>query len=205
MKLLAFVDTHGNMKAIEQIVQKAIRHKADLLVCAGDVSIFEQRIDKIFSRLNSLKIPVLFVPGNHESRKRTKELCQRYKNMVFMDRAMLRIKDYVFMGMSSDGFSVSDPEFREWSEKVKRELIVMQKKEGKRFKIILITHAPPHNTRLDNLMGSHCGNKDIRRFIESNNIYLSISGHIHENAGKIDMIKKTQVVNPGPYGRVILI
>jgi len=204
MKLLAFVDTHGNMKAIQQIVQKAKKQKVDVLVCAGDVSIFEQNIEKIFKKLNTIKKPILFVPGNHESAERMKKLCKKYKNFVYMNTAFLKLKDYIFLGFEGDGFSMVDPNFREWGKKIKKELTTVLKKDKKKYKAILITHAPPYNTTLDNLMGSKCGNKDIRKFIETTPLYLAISGHIHENAGKTDMIKKTKIVNPGPYGKVII-
>lgn len=193
MKILAFVDTHGSEKAITKIKQKA--KKADILVCAGDVSVFEQNLEKILKKLDTIGKPVLIIPGNHESEARLKAMCAKFKNMVYMHKGMLRLKDAVFIGFAGNGFSEKDPEFKEWGRKVERDL-------KKKDKVILITHAPPHNTKLDNIMGESCGNKDIRRFIEKIDIVLAVSGHLHENAGKEDMIKGTKVVNPGPFGMV---
>jgi len=98
----------------------------------------------------------------------------------------------VFAG---NGFSSTDPEFRKWGNRVKKDL-------KKKDKVILITHAPPHNTNLDRIMGDPTGNKDIRKFIEKVDLVLAIAGHIHENEGAEDVIKGTKVVNPGPIGMI---
>lgn len=196
MKILAFVDSHGSSDALKKVREKAKKENADILICAGDVSVFEQHLERILKDLDSLGKPVLIIPGNHESEARLKLLCSRFKNIVYLHKGMLRIRDYVFIGFAGNGFSETDSEFRKWSAKVKDEL---RKKDN----VILVTHAPPHRTSIDKIMGSHCGNKDIRQFIEKVDVLLAISGHLHENAGKEDRIRKTRVINPGPYGMVV--
>ena len=78
--------------------------------------------------------------------------------------------------------------------------------------VILNTHAPPYNTRLDlapkldkNLkpvtaMGSpvmiHVGSTSVRKFIEKYQPLIGLHGHIHESYAS-DKIKDTIVVNPG--------
>jgi len=78
--------------------------------------------------------------------------------------------------------------------------------------ILLNTHCPPYNTRLDlapkldkNLkpitaMGQpimvHVGSKSIRKFIEKYQPLMGLHGHIHESYAS-DKIGKTIVVNPG--------
>ncbi len=78
--------------------------------------------------------------------------------------------------------------------------------------VILNTHVPPYNTRLDlapkldkNLrpvtaMGSpvmvHVGSKSVRKFIEKYQPMIGLHGHIHESYAS-DKIKNTPVVNPG--------
>jgi len=78
-------------------------------------------------------------------------------------------------------------------------------KKNKGKKIILVTHAPPYRTNLDNIEGDSCGNKAIRNFIDKVKPDLVISGHLHENAGKGDKIKNTRLINPGPFGKIIVI
>ena len=79
------------------------------------------------------------------------------------------------------------------------------KSKNKGKKIIFITHAPPYKTKVDLIVGSHCGNKTFRNFILKNKIDLYICGHLHETFNKKDKIKKTEVINPGPYGKIIKI
>ena len=68
-----------------------------------------------------------------------------------------------------------------------------------------MTHAPPHNTKLDKIIDGHCGNKSIRSFITKSKPDIAFSGHIHENNGKEDKIGKTRVINPGPYGKIVIV
>lgn len=195
MKILAFVDTHGSAEALKRVSDKARKEDVDIVICAGDISTFEQDLEKIIRNLDRIGKPVLIIPGNHESEKGLKDVARKTKNVVYMHKGMLKIKGYVFLGFAGNGFSLNDPEFGRWSAKVQKEL-------RKEDNVILITHAPPHKTSLDLIMGSHCGNKDIRRFIEKVDIVLAISGHLHDNFGKEDVIKGTRVVNPGPFGKV---
>ncbi|MFT5697189.1 MAG: Icc-related predicted phosphoesterase [Desulforhopalus sp.] len=67
----------------------------------------------------------------------------------------------------------------------------------KKIPIILVSHAPPHNTRLDKIRsGKHVGSKAIRTVIEKHQPALSIVGHIHEGKGE-DTIINSPIINPG--------
>jgi len=62
---------------------------------------------------------------------------------------------------------------------------------------IFITHAPPFNTNVDVVTGSHhVGSKAVRSFIEEHQPQVCITGHIHEAAGH-DTIGQTMIINPG--------
>ena len=62
---------------------------------------------------------------------------------------------------------------------------------------ILVTHAPPLNTKTDVLpSGVHVGSESIRRVIEEFQPTLNLCGHIHESMA-MDKIGKTNVINPG--------
>ena len=62
-----------------------------------------------------------------------------------------------------------------------------------------------YKTKLDLLVGQHHGNKTFRNFIIKNRIDMHICGHLHENFNKKDNIKKTEIINPGPYGKIVKI
>ena len=200
MKLLAFTDIHGSLSALRRIEQKTIAQKPDLLVCAGDISIFEHGIVGLIRRLNKLNKKVIIIHGNHEDASTYIKLSRLFKNIIFIHKNYFIEDNILFLGYGGGGFSIVDKEFEKISHKFK-ELI----KNNKDKKIILVTHAPPYKTRLDKLVGGHCGNKSIKHFVEKSKVDLLICGHLHENFGKEDKIGKTKVINPGMFGKSILI
>lgn len=63
--------------------------------------------------------------------------------------------------------------------------------------LILVSHAPPLNTRLDRLTnGTHVGSRAVRNFIDKHQPELAVCGHIHEAVGS-DTLGATTIVNPG--------
>ena len=198
MKLLAFTDTHGSLLALKRIEQKTKTQKPDLLVCAGDVSIFEHGIVGIIRRLNKLNKKIIIIHGNHEDDSTFRKLSKLFKNIIFVHKNYHIENDILFFGYGGGGFSIVDKEFEKIAIKFKKII-----KNNKDKKIIIVTHAPPYRTRLDKISGGHCGNRSIRRFAEKNRVDLLICGHLHENFGKEDKIKKTKVINPGPFGKIV--
>ena len=196
MKILAFVDTHGSIKALRKIGKKA--KNADLMVCAGDLTIFEQGLNYFLGRLNKMNGKVLFVHGNHEGEEDAKKSCSLFRNIEFIHKKHLIIGDILFFGWGGGGFSLVDKTFENQTKQFKK---IIKKNPGK--KIVLVTHAPPYNTKVDNILGEHCGNKSIRKFIKDLKPDLVVCGHLHEKHGKRDKIGKTLIINPGPYGIVI--
>jgi Icc-related predicted phosphoesterase len=72
---------------------------------------------------------------------------------------------------------------------------------------VLVSHAPPRDTRLDrSFSGQHVGSAPVRDFLLASGIGLCISGHIHESPGE-DTLGGAHCVNLGPYknGRYALI
>ena len=200
MKILAFTDTHGSLSALRRIEQKVRTQKPDLLVCAGDISIFEHGIFGLMKRLNKLNKKILIIHGNHEDGLTFVRYTKLFKNVIFIHKKYYLENDILFLGYGGGGFSMVDKEFENVTKNFKKII-----KSNKDRKIILVTHAPPYKTKVDKLIQGHSGNKSIRHFIEKNNVDLLICGHLHENFGKEDKIGKTKVINPGPFGKMIFI
>ncbi len=198
MKLLAFTDLHLSSVAFKKIKSKAKRQKPDLLISAGDLTIFEHGLDFILSKLNSFNVKTLLIHGNHETGSVMKRLCKKYKNLIFIHKKQYRHNGYLFLGYGGSGFALIEPVFYRIGENFAK---IIRKNKAK--KIIFITHAPPYGTKLDLIVTSHCGNKTLRNFISKNKVDLHICGHLHENFGKEDKINKTRIINPGPYGKII--
>src|SRR3989344_3056089 len=146
MKILAFSDIHGKKSALIKIKNKTMKENPNLLICAGDLSFFSQKLKILINYLDNLNKPLLIIHGNHESI----ESIEKNKSLI------------------------------------------------------IITHAPPYNTKLD-LILNHIGNKSIRNIILKYKPILAISGHIHENETQEDYIQKTKCINPGMYGKIIKI
>ncbi len=196
MKIFAFVDMHGSLKAMEKIKKQA--KKADIIVCAGDISIFENNIGWFLFELNKLNKPILIIPGNHEDDQDLKELTNMFENIKDIHKKTFIKENCLFLGYGGSGFSMVDKEFIKTAKKFEK---IIKKHQNK--KTILVTHAPPYKTKLDKIMNEPCGNKSIKNFILKVKPDLVIAGHLHENAGKEDRIKKTKLINPGPFGKII--
>jgi len=195
MKILAFVDVHEDMKALNRIIDKSKDTK--LLVCAGDLTVFEQNMDLMLSMLNNIGKPVLMIPGNHETSTNLRKACSLFKNIIYLHKRSYEVANYLFLGHGGGGFSTHNSQF----EKIAK---VFSKKITKEKTIILVSHEPPYGTNLDFING-HCGSKSLRKFIDKNPLKLVICGHLHENKNKIDKVNGTLIINPGPYGKIIKI
>ncbi len=69
---------------------------------------------------------------------------------------------------------------------------------------IYIMHSPPFRTRLDSIQGGKsAGSRSIKAFIEKNQPFLTLHGHIHESpelsGSFLDQIGETLSVNPGQF------
>lgn len=197
MRILAFTDPHGSKRAFFTIRKKA--KKADIVICAGDFTMFSYGIFFILKFMNKFNKPVLLVHGNHEDEKVLRKLSGRFKNIFFIHKGSLSLNNILFLGYGGGGFSIADKGFirieKRFEKKIKRH----------KGKVILITHAPPYKTRLDKVLDQHCGSKSITNFIKKTKPDICICGHLHENNNKHDFIRKTLIINPGPYGKMIKI
>ncbi len=195
MKFLAFVDLHEDRKVLQKLLERAKQEDIDFLVCAGDLSQFGHNLGYVLRQLDNLGKKMYLIPGNHESDQVFNNILSNYPNCMNLHQKDLEIGNHVFLGYGEGGFAREDAEFR----KIAREWYGKHKER----KTVLITHGPPHNTTADFIEGNHVGNRDFRAFIERIKPQLVICGHIHENAGAVDKIGETKVVNPGWEGMVI--
>ncbi len=209
MRILAFSDLHGDEKALKLLEKKA--KKADVVVCAGDFTVFEHNILRIMRKLDSIGKPVMLVNGNHEDEMFVEEVCRTLKNTrqihrkihsskTFLPKKVYqKLPEYVFVGHGGEGFDTTSEDFEKFATAATKKIRQLQK-QGK--KIVFITHQPPHNTKLDYIWAHH-GNKSYTRFIRKIQPLLHVCGHLHETQGKRDKIGKTLIINPGPKGKIV--
>jgi uncharacterized protein len=200
LKILAFSDMHGSDIAMKKLKKKS--KKSDLIICAGDISIFSNDLKNILDFFEKIEKPMIIISGNHEDDHELKNTCSKLKNIIFVKDNIYSIGNYHFICSEGNGFSHEDRHFEKVAENMYKKIKNLRKKDREGV-FILVTHAPPHKTRLDQIIGGHSGNKAIRRFIYKSRPNLAICGHIHENSRKKDKINKTRLVNPGPYGMIL--
>ncbi|MFC1741416.1 metallophosphoesterase [Nanoarchaeota archaeon] len=198
MKILAFVDLHGSTSILKKIADLAKKENVDYIVCAGDITIFGDSMREMVDQLDAVGVPSIMLHGNHEDEGVLRKVCDSTKNVRFLHKEIYETDGYVFMGYGGGGFSSTDPAFEKWSKQAMSEI-----SEGK--KIILVTHAPPYGTKIDQVLDQPAGCKSVRQFIKLVQPKLVISGHLHENAGIKDRIDKTKIVNPGPWGMILTV
>src|SRR3989344_9230949 len=98
MKLLAFTDIHLSSLAVKKLKEKISRHKPDLLVCAGDITIFENDIKFILNKLDKLGKKLLLIHGNHETDSVLKALCKKTENILFIHKTYYKANNNLFLG-----------------------------------------------------------------------------------------------------------
>ena len=124
----------------------------------------------------------------------------------FVNPTPFRLKDWEKPDFEGDkGPAQIFPEEIRSAEKEKgaiKDDLEKLKKLSNPKKTIYVIHAPPFNTKLDVITaGIHVGSKSIRKFIEKEQPFLALHGHIHESPQMSgswkDKIGKTVCINVG--------
>jgi len=199
MKILAFTDLHASLIGLKALKKKVENRNPDLIVAAGDMTVFTDNIEWVMGKIAKLKKPTLVIPGNHEEGYPLSTVCKRHDNLIYLHKRTFVKDDILFIGHGGGGFSFEFPDFENFVKRIKDKI-------HQHKKIILITHQSPYKTKTDMIFdGRHVGSKTYRRFIQKYNskIKLNICGHIHECQRKFDTLGKTKIINPGPNGVII--
>jgi hypothetical protein len=70
--------------------------------------------------------------------------------------------------------------------------------------LVLICHAPPYDTTLDQIRpGLHAGSRSVREFIEIHQPEHFFCGHIHEAEGVVLQMGRTRAQNVGKAGYLL--
>lgn len=188
MKVLVFVDYHDQKEYYKSLSKKA--EYADLILGAGDYSMFGNNLRKIMKDFDNFGKPCLFIHGNHESEEEMIESTKGLKNIKWIHKEIVKKGDYKILAYGGGGFERRNEEFE-----------AFVKKEKVDDKTILLVHGPPYETIQDTVYpGMHSGNISYKEFIREKQPGLVICGHIHETAGLSQTIGKTIILNPGPEG-----
>lgn len=194
LRLCALTDFHGSDEGVRAASRALSRHGFDLILLAGDVAFNDLSLaESLLVRLSALGREILFVPGNTDPKG-----LEAYvgDNVTCIHGRRVERSGYTFIGLGGAPISPFATPYQ-WEEREAAE--ILNKASVKATpNLVLLTHAPPKNTKLDKTgSGAHVGSSTIRAFIQETQPVLAVCGHIHEARGE-EVIGRCLIVNPGP-------
>jgi len=197
MKLIVGSDFHGNEAMVERFTARAEEEHAEIMLICGDITNFGtlREATHLLSLFTRIRIPVLFVPGNCDP---PSLLGVDLEGVRSLHGKTASYGELSFLGVGGSPPTPFHTPFEIDEEQIMVELNRAAEGLVDDRKLILLSHAPPRDTRLDRTgFYLHVGSVSVRRFIEDKEPFVVFCGHIHEAKGK-DRIKNTILVNPGP-------
>ena len=173
--------------------------EADYYFAAGDLVSWARGLDKMGEIMRPRAPRVYVMPGNHESEFDVLSLCGKFG-----------FKNFHGVSIQADGFHIaglgySNPTpFDTPGEYAEQEIAERLEKFAELKPLVLICHAPPLRTPLDQIReGVHAGSRPIRDFIERHQPVHFFCGHIHEAEGVVTMLGSTRAQNVGKKGYLL--
>jgi Icc-related predicted phosphoesterase len=195
LKLLIFSDIHGNWRTLEQLLTV----EADFYISAGDQVNWGKGLDRCGQILQTRGDRVWVLPGNHESAGQIATLCEQYGLHNFHERQFLAGRHH----LAGLGYSSPTP-FDTPGEYSEAELAARLEPFAALDPLVLICHAPPYGTALDQIKpGLHGGSTAVRNFIEQHQPEQFFCGHIHEAEGAVIQMGRTRAQNVGKKGYLL--
>lgn len=192
MRVLIFSDIHGDTRALETLLSQP----ADVYIAAGDLSTFGKSLNRCGGMLAPLGEKVWLLPGNHESHEETRELCRRF-GFVDFHRQVRNIGETKWAGL---GYSNITP-FHTPGEYTEEEIRDALSAFDGVAPLYVVAHVPPRDSKLDEFApGKHGGSPELRAWVERTQPKYLFCGHIHECAGRSDVIGATKCFNVGKAG-----
>jgi Icc-related predicted phosphoesterase len=199
-----FSDIHNDAKTLGKLMNQ----EADAYFCAGDLVSWAKGLDKMGEAIRSAcpKGPesIYVMPGNHESARDIERFCTHFGFQNFHGKTA-EIGGVRIAGL---GYSTITPfdtpgEFTE--EQMADQLAGFETiPPDDMRKLVLICHAPPLNTALDQIRpGLHGGSQSVREFIEKHQPAHFFCGHIHEAEGLVIQMGATRAMNVGKKGYLL--
>ncbi|MFQ6136595.1 MAG: metallophosphoesterase [Candidatus Hydrothermarchaeales archaeon] len=194
MKLFCIADIHGDFGEIDKIRDRARDH--DLIIIAGDLTNFNSRKVAMHMIEDIQEInDVLIVPGN----------CDLPETLMVFEELGISLHgegkvvgDVGFFGVGGSNFTPFDTPFEIGEDEISRLLCEGYRKIAGCKRKILVSHPPPHGTRVDKTAsGMHAGSRAVWDFIQRFDVDIVLCGHIHEARGE-DRSKDTIILNLAP-------
>jgi Icc-related predicted phosphoesterase len=188
-KVLILSDIHSQNITLINILDKVqnLINSPKICFIAGDITNFGsiEDMNEVLDIITSYNFQTFFVLGNCDPdiNSGTLDTCAKH-----LESSAEEISSFTLVGFGSH------------RPRINYKLLLELKRAKKN--VCLLTHAPPYGTKADLIsFNRHGGSHEIRRTIEKySNIFLVISGHVHESH-TISTFKKCTIINPGPITR----
>ncbi len=194
-RLLIFSDIHNDVGSLKKLLET----EADYYFAAGDLVNWGRGLDKMADVLRPRAGKMYVLPGNHESANDIAAFCQRFGFIDFHGKWM-KVGGTHVCGL---GYSSPTP-FDTPGEYSEKEMASRLEPFRELKPMVLICHAPPLNTELDQIKpGLHGGSQAVREFIDSAQPQYFFCGHIHEAEGRVIQMGGTRAQNVGKKGYLL--
>ncbi len=216
--ILYVTDVHGNKETYERVLEEALKREVAAVIIGGDISptgfldisiqaqrdFLEGYLIPRFEDFRKHRIEIFIMMGNDDFSVNLDLLyrAERKGIVKLMHGKVHRLGSLWLVGYSCINpipFMLKDWERSE--EEIRKDLERL-KGMSSPGKTVYAFHAPPFGTRLDVLFtGEHKGSKSVKEFIEKEQPFLTLHGHIHESPDVSGVWKQsignTLSINPG--------
>lgn len=196
MKILSISDIHSNLN--ENLFEYLSDNYIDLLIISGDITNFGplEFVNEFIGKIISLGCEVVAIPGNCDPDGILDAIKESGAKLLHNSQATY--DNFIILGYGGSNPTPFDTPFEIDDNKIYDDLKALLEKVNDKNKFkILLTHAPPYDTKADlTSTNLHVGSNAIRKIIEEFKPELNICGHIHE-AKSLSYIGDTTIVNPG--------
>lgn len=195
MRIFGLTDIHGRIDYPKTVADHL--RKSDIVLIAGDITNFgdHEEAAAVIRAITNINRTVLAIPGNCD-RPGVRLALQAEE--IDLHVVCKTIDNTLFFGIGGCNKTPLHTPL-EYSEEEIKAMLDAFLISPKALRTIIVSHAPPHGTKLDKMFfGFHVGSKALRKFIEEKQPDMVLCGHIHEARG-FDHIGRTLVINPGPF------
>lgn len=207
MKILHLTDSEG----FSPILNKDLLDGLDCVIISGDISIGAKALARFIASFQKIRdaipieIPIYYIPGNREYEPFASEVTGLPQNVYPIHNRKIKISGKNNVNVWLVGFGSALPGINNNFVKEEPEIydalnslfLSLNQEKNSTDKVILVSHNPPYNTKLDQAhISPNVGSKSLRKLIEEYQPDICVCGHIHESFG-IQELGKTKCVNPG--------
>ncbi len=188
-KILAVGDIHGDTGLVKRLAERAVKENVDLVILAGDLTLFEESTKNIIGPFIKAKKQVLLIPGNHESIATADFLAEMYPETKNIHGYSFKKNNLGIFGAGSADIGINQIKDSEIFSLLKKGHESIKDSDKK----IMVTHMHPQGSKAE--FSGFPGSKGIRKAIKEFQPNILITAHIHEAAGLEEYMGKTKVIN----------